>query len=103
MQSRTSPLDCPACKQPISPAQFLGACSGYWAALEVVHFTCPLCKGTTEARLRPGVIELGYTYAAGSPHFCAMIEVPVADLEVQSGPNEVTAELDGQRWTIRTK
>lgn len=100
MQSRTNAVNCPACKQAVPAARFLDACSGYWAALELVHFTCPLCNSVTETRLRPGAIEMGYTYAAGSAHFCSMIEVSVPGLEVQADTGEMTIELGEQRWNI---
>jgi hypothetical protein len=102
MQSTQNPLNCPACKQGLTAQVFLGACRKYWTALQVVHFACPLCEGVTEAQLRPGMILLGYSYAAGSPHFCAMIEVPVDELQVEAGLNEVTARLGAQSWTIRS-
>jgi hypothetical protein len=73
-------IQCPSCKQGISPGEFIGACSRYWRELNVVRFVCPLCQKSTEACIESTRISLGYTYAAGSPHFCGMEEFQVTEL-----------------------
>jgi hypothetical protein len=101
MSTTPEPITCPVCKQEVSAAQLLDSCSRYWAALQLVHFTCPLCNAVTETQLRSGAIHMGYTYAAGTVHFCAMLELAVPGLDVRGGSDEVTAELGDRKWTVR--
>jgi hypothetical protein len=102
MQSPKTSLACPACKQGLAPSQLLDACDTYWSALDVVNFTCPHCNATSEAQLRPGAIHLGYSYAAGTVHFCAMLEHEVPGLELYASAEQLNVELGSLRWTIRS-
>lgn len=93
-------IDCPACKQGISASEFVAACSHYWKSLDVVRFKCPRCSEETEACIETGRISLGYTYAAGSPHFCGMVEVDVDGLEARHAGDDLRVQLGDQEWTI---
>lgn len=93
-------IDCPSCKQSISAIEFVTACSHYWRALDVVQFKCPRCQKDTEARIEAGKIWLGYTYVAGSPHFCGMVEVEVDELETRSDGADLTVRIGEEEWTL---
>jgi hypothetical protein len=93
-------IDCPACKQGIAIDEFIAGCSHYWKSLDVVQFKCPRCHKDTEACIETDRVSLGYTYAAGSPHFCGMIEVEVDGLEASHVGESLTVQFAGNEWTI---
>jgi hypothetical protein len=95
-----SQITCPGCKQPLEAAEFLSACSGWFAAVDCVQFTCPRCRSPGEARLETGRISHGYVYAAGSPHFAAMLSEPVPALVVAQTPDGLSVTLDSASRTL---
>jgi hypothetical protein len=97
---KSTTIDCPSCKQSISISEFVAACSHYWKSLDVVRFKCPRCHEDTEACIETGRVSLGYTYAAGSPHFCGMVEVDVDGLEARHTGDALTVQLEGKEWTV---
>jgi hypothetical protein len=93
-------VQCPSCKRAVAADVFLSACSDFWSEVDVVRFQCPLCHDTTDARLEPSRIWLGYIYAAGAPHFSGMIEVRVDGLLVERDGDDLLAELGDATWKI---
>src|SRR5262245_43740155 len=93
-------IECPSCKQGIAVEAFLSACSHYWWSVNVVRFTCPACDEKTDARIESGRISIGYIYAAGSPHFCGMVEVSVDGLATWEDGEDLAAELGPGTWRI---
>ena len=93
-------IQCPACRRHVSTRDFLSGCSDFWADLGIVRFRCPLCRESTDARLRTSRIVLGYVYAAGAPHFCGMVDVDVPGLEVQSDGEGLAVLLGEARFRV---
>jgi hypothetical protein len=96
-------LECPSCKKAVTIDAFLSSCSDFCSAVNVVRFTCPLCRGSTDARIERGRISLGYVYAAGAPSFCGMVDVTVEGLSAWQEGAELAAEFGGKVWKIRPK
>ena len=63
------PLRCPGCAASLSPAALLACVRGVWRGLRVIRAACPSCEELLEFRVVPGRLLVGYTYAAGAPHF----------------------------------
>jgi predicted RNA-binding Zn-ribbon protein involved in translation (DUF1610 family) len=95
-----STIDCPSCRQSVTPREFIAGCSHYWRDLDVVRFTCPKCGKDTDAQLETSKVVFGYVYAAGSAHFCGVDEIVVEGLEVSRDRSNLAAHLDGQDWII---
>jgi hypothetical protein len=49
----------------------------------------------SEARLETGCVSHGYTYAAGAPHFAAMLTAALPGLLVQTTSDGLEVTLDG--------
>jgi hypothetical protein len=96
-----TPLACPACKAVLSASEVISNCTGYWRALEVTNFRCPHCQDRTEVQVRPGRLAWGYSYAAGTVHFCAMIECVVDALDVVQDTEGLSVSLGEQHWHLR--
>ena len=67
--------------------------------------TCASCGESSEGRLRPGRVEFGYNYWAGSLHWEAMAEIRLRGLKVRaSEPDDLEIVLGKRRWRfgIRT-
>lgn len=75
-------LICQKCHHALPIEDLLGAALGYSRATDSGASSCPNCSDCIEFRLRAGVVELGYTYWAGSMHFEALSSQHVAGLEV---------------------
>jgi hypothetical protein len=93
-------LHCPACKREIDVSAFVENCRSYFATTHTVSFRCPLCEKTTDARIERGRILLGYIYAAGAPHFCGMIEIPVANIDVDRSDGGIAIVLGERRFEV---
>ena len=96
----TAALTCPACKADLAPHEVLDACRGYWVALRSSNFSCPHCKNSTEIQLQSGLLSWGYSYAAGTVHFCAMIECPLEELQVELLQGGAIVSLGGRSWRL---
>lgn len=99
----TPTISCPSCHIAIDACAFLAACSSFWADVDIVQFTCPACHARTEARLEHAQISLGYVYAAGSAHFCGMVELPIDGLRVWRDGADLAVELGGATWKVLAK
>ncbi|MES1185751.1 MAG: hypothetical protein ABUL60_18205 [Myxococcales bacterium] len=95
-----SQVTCPGCKQPLEAEEFLNACRSWFAAVDCVSYTCPHCHSAGEARLETGRISHGYTYAAGAPHFAAMITTALPGLLVETTTNGLELTLDGTTRSV---
>ena len=97
------PMTVPCCKNQVTPADLLSACTDYWPAVNAVTFTCPACAKAGEVRLSPGVVWFGYTYGAGGVHFVAMIREGAPDLRVLRNSEKLVAFLERDEWHIDSK
>ena len=90
-------IDCPDCANAMPVETFLDHVTAYRLVTDSGKFTCPHCAATIDVRVRPGLISLGYVYAAGAPHFAGMIDVDVAGLDrTRGGP----ATYRGRSWML---
>ena len=80
MSEELSSIECPSCRREIEIIPFLEACRGFWPQLGITKFSCPACRSDTEARIENTLVELGYVYAAGTPHFSAECTYTVSEL-----------------------
>ena len=86
-------LICPRCDEHVSPESLLAAVAGYSIATDSGSSLCPVCHAAVEFRVRPGRLELGYTYWAGSLHFEALSSAPIAGLRLVSENGALSAVL----------
>lgn len=95
-------VECPSCLKSLSTVDFIAACSRYSAAVDAVCFTCPHCHCATDARIRDSCISLGYIYAAGSFHFCGMVEIATEELTVQRDGDTLLIEHQGKQIRVNS-
>jgi hypothetical protein len=95
-------LRCPSCKGEITTRVFLENCRDYFDTTHTVTFHCPLCDQSTDARIGSGRISFGYLYAAGSPHFCGMIDVSVEGISLERADDGIAVVLDQTRFEVRS-
>ena len=88
-------LICPLCSKPFPRENFLAAVSGYSTLTDSGGSSCPECHGALEFRVRPGRLELGYTYWAGSLHFEAVRSFRIAGLRLISTAGSLSAVIQG--------
>ncbi len=93
-------LICPLCSKPFSREAFLAAVSGYSTLTDSGSSSCPECHGALEFRVRPGCLELGYTYWAGSLHFEAVRSFRIAGLRLLSAAGSLSAGIRGEVFPL---
>lgn len=93
-------IACPGCDHAVPVVEFLEAATAYNPVIVTVRWTCPACAATNDFRLVDGAVELGYVYAAGTAHFAAMADVPVAGLTVTAGPDVLRVSLGSSTRSI---
>jgi transcription elongation factor Elf1 len=91
-------LTCPRCNHTLAAEALLGAASGYSRVTDSGASSCSSCGEHIELRLRAGVIELGYTYWAGSMHFDAVSSQRVEGLSVAWADDVLTATVGGRSF-----
>ena len=91
---------CPRCDRPVSTHAFLAAAVAYWRETDSGTADCPACHQSVEFRVRPGAIEVGFTYSAGALHFDSVASYPVRGLRVASTPGLVEVFLAGHSFRI---
>lgn len=92
---------CGGCGKVSDLPEFLDDCSGYWPELQAVRHRCATCGAKAEVQLLWCEVRVGYSYAAGSPHFAAMESIPAPGLVRQRGEDCVTATFEGRSWVFR--
>ena len=93
-------LTCPSCNLPLPIESLLGAASGYSRVTDSGASSCSRCGQSIEFRLRPSVIEVGYTYWAGSMHFEAVSDQCVPDLIVAWTDDVLTATVGDRAFVL---
>lgn len=88
-------LICPLCSKPFPREAFLAAVSGYSTSTDSGSSSCPECHAALEFRVRPGCLELGYTYWAGSLHFESVSSFRIAGLRLISTAGSLSAGIKG--------
>ena len=86
--------NCPFCRQPLIVERFLKS-AVYWLSQGMGEGECPCCHTRTEFKMEDGKLELGYTYAAGTVHFCGMEQISAPGLRWVRVGDSVGVELDG--------
>jgi len=84
---------CSQCKRNFDVARLLGTLRGYSTLTDSGTAPCPNCGVELEFRVRPGTLEMGYTYWAGSFHFAPVESFAVSHLRVTRHP--LGFEIDG--------
>jgi hypothetical protein len=75
--------DCKLCGGKYSISNVVTRIKYYWKNVDVFVSSLPCCDATAEIRITSTKIIEGYVYAAGSPHFCGMIEYDNSEIEVE--------------------
>lgn len=91
---------CSRCRRPFAVDALLARASGYVDETDSASARCPVCDASLEFRVRPGVLELGYTYWAGAPRFDVVQVVPVPRLRVRRAEGAVVLLLDGVAFHV---
>jgi hypothetical protein len=94
------PIPCPACQQPVAPADLLAGATCYNTLTDSSGAPCPHCRQGIEFRARTGTLELGCTYWAGSLHFEAMITHRLAALRREDTTDAVLLHLDDRHFHL---
>ncbi len=96
-------IKCIGCKKDIAVEAFFDNCCYLCPEPpepNVLTWTCPLCKFTTEIQVGEGGIWFGYVYAAGRAHFAGMEWVRLDELSVKQDGGMIVIEISGISWTI---
>lgn len=64
----------------------------------LLHAGCPACKSAIDFKPYDNLIEVGYTYWAGSPHFEGVLPLPCRGLAVQREGRAIELRLGERRW-----
>ncbi|MEM1056875.1 MAG: hypothetical protein AAGI52_15230 [Bacteroidota bacterium] len=86
-------LKCHFCGSRFALSHLLARPRRYWRALDLVQCELPCCGEMEDLRISDGVVERGYVYAAGAPHFAPMETIAAPDLRV-------FRTADGLRYTL---
>ena len=93
-------IRCPGCKRDTSVIEFLDELTEYSAKLYLATFSCSVCQARTEARVISGEVQIGYVYAAGSPHFVPVVKHEIEGLVCSSSPERLQVALGEREWSI---
>jgi transcription elongation factor Elf1 len=93
-------LTCPRCNQPLTADALLGASLGYSPVTDSGGSTCAACGEGLEFRVRAGVVELGFSYWAGSMHFEAVSTHRVKGLRLVSSGDRIEATLGERSYVL---
>ena len=91
---------CPLCGGSFTVRALLDRVASFWPEVGVVVSGVPCCGRPEELRISDGLVERGYVYAAGSPHFCGMEEYVVLGLKVREKGDRLVFVLDGDERTV---
>jgi hypothetical protein len=84
-------IKCFDCSRSFELTELLSSAHDYWPQMRIVKVKTPCCGATEEIRVSNGLVERGYVYAAGAPHFSS--EQPVEFEALQVVPGEDFVEL----------
>lgn len=90
---------CGLCGGSFTVRELLDRVASFWPEVDVVVSRSACCGGPEELRISDGLVERGYVYAAGAPHFCGMEEYVVPGLEVREKGDRLVFALDGDERT----
>jgi hypothetical protein len=96
-------IPCRACSKRLSLRAFLDLCASFHPLTRTVAFTCPACGKGASARLSSREVEIGYLYAAGTAHFCAVQSIPAPELLAYDRDGMLIAEVDDQTWQFPSR
>jgi hypothetical protein len=91
---------CPRCHGAFAVAALLARVAGYLPETDSAAASCPLCNASLEFRVRPGALELGYTYRAGSLHFESVASVATPRLRRLESDGAVSFLHDGMVFRV---
>lgn len=94
---------CKLCGGNFSVGEILSFAEFYWPELDVLVCKSPCCQKSEELQLSEGVVERGYVYAAGSPHFAGMEVYKAPNLHVSKRSQAIIFNLGGTEVTISAK
>ena len=95
-------ITCPGCQSVYDITDVLRNAKYYWENVNIVVAENPCCQKREEVRIQTGKAIRGYVYAAGSPHFCGMVDYKVKGLTLNTkSPYSFT--LNEQNYEIETK
>ena len=97
--SLESNIECLGCHRTFPLVALLDASFDHWPRLEVIQTRTPCCGGKEEIRVSKGLIERGYVYAAGAPHFSSEQQFRVDDLSIETTEGAVVL-VYGDRRTV---
>jgi hypothetical protein len=96
-----SPQICKLCGGSFTVRSILENAHAYWPALNVTLAQSPCCQVQEELQIQTQKIIRGYVYAAEAPHFCAMEEYEVPDLEWECRDNSLIFKLNQVEYVIK--
>jgi hypothetical protein len=89
-------MNCLWCKSDFEPRELLALSNLFWPEINVVVTRTPCCDKPEEVRVETGRITLGYSYGAGSAHFCGMIDIEIDGLTVVLTSETIQISFAGQ-------
>lgn len=93
-------LACRRCAHLPTPAEFLDGLQHWWPSVPVIKHVCAHCGEREEVQLEPGVVLIGYVYAAGTAHFCAMERCDIPGLQVGGRGDCLLLTLNDREWLL---
>jgi hypothetical protein len=91
---------CFGCQRELGALDFLHEVAVWWPELDCGRRVCTTCGHREEVGLRPGVVELGYLYSAGTAHFAGVEERHVTGLGVERDTDGLRLRYAGEIWHV---
>lgn len=96
-----TPIGCEQCGGTFTLRAVLEGELRYWRDVGAVIGKAPCCGGVEELRLSEETVWRGYSFAAGSAHFCPMEKYAAPGLECQGLGDTLRFRLDGRTHVLR--
>lgn len=94
---------CPRCHRASRVDALLSRAGSYCLATGAGAASCPACRATIEFRVRPGVLELGYTCGRDLSRFEPTSSMKVPGLRVVESPDGVAILHEGVVFRVRAE
>ena len=91
---------CAGCQRELGALEFLHEVSVWWPELECGRRICATCGHREEVGLRPGMVEFGYLYAAGTAHFSRTWAQALPGLGALRGTDGLQLRYAGEIWHV---
>ena len=93
---------CKSCKKEYDPIDLIRNSQVYDKSTKTIKTHTPCCSSGETIRIYYKMLERGYIYAAGGPHFSTMEEYDVDNLSYEETSDGLVVEFNEEKKTIKT-